>query len=48
MAQAASNAGEDPGGLSFKHTVQLWTEWIAEVCQPQRTADYKRGHGVAA
>ena len=29
MAQAASNAGVDPRGLSFKHTVQLWTEWIA-------------------
>jgi len=28
MAQAASNAGVDPRGLSFKHTVQLWTEWI--------------------
>ena len=29
MAQAASNAGVDPHGLSFKHTVQLWTEWIS-------------------
>ena len=29
MAQAASNAGVDPRGLSFKHTAQLWTEWIA-------------------
>jgi len=28
MAQAASNAGLDPRGLSFKHTVQLWTEWV--------------------
>ena len=26
MAQAASNASVDPRGLSFKHTVQLWTE----------------------
>ncbi len=26
MAQAASNAGVDPRCLSFKHTVQLWTE----------------------
>jgi hypothetical protein len=26
MAQAACNAGVDPRGLSFKHTVQLWTE----------------------
>jgi hypothetical protein len=29
MAQAASNAGVDPRSLSFKHTVQLWTEWLA-------------------
>jgi len=29
MAQAASNAGVDPRDLSFKHTVQLWTEWVA-------------------
>ncbi len=29
MAQAASNAGIDPRVLSFKHTVQLWTEWIS-------------------
>jgi hypothetical protein len=29
MAQAARNAGVDPRGLSFKHTVQLWTEWVA-------------------
>lgn len=29
MAQAASNAGLDPRSLSFKHTVQLWTEWVA-------------------
>ena len=29
MAQAASNAGVDPRSLSFKHTVQLWTEWVA-------------------
>ena len=28
MAQAASKAGVDPRGLSFKHTVQLWTEWV--------------------
>ncbi len=27
MAQAACNAGVDPRCLSFKHTVQLWTEW---------------------
>ena len=29
MAQAASHAGVDPRELSFKHTVQLWTEWVA-------------------
>ncbi len=29
MAQAANNAGVDPRELSFKHTVQLWTEWVA-------------------
>jgi Transposase DDE domain len=29
MAQAASHADVDPRGLSFKHTVQLWTQWTA-------------------
>lgn len=29
MAQAACNAGVDPHDLSFKHTVQLWTEWVS-------------------
>lgn len=29
MAQAAAKAGMDPRNLSFKHTVQLWTEWVA-------------------
>ena len=29
MAQAACNAGIDPRALSFKHTVQLWTEWVS-------------------
>jgi hypothetical protein len=29
MAQAACNADMDPRSLSFKHTVQLWTEWTA-------------------
>jgi len=28
MAQAACNAELDPRSLSFKHTVQLWTEWV--------------------
>jgi hypothetical protein len=27
MAQAASHTEVDPRGLSFKHTVQLWTQW---------------------
>jgi hypothetical protein len=27
MAQAAHGAGLDPRQLSFKHTLQLWTEW---------------------
>lgn len=27
MAQAAHNAGMYPREISFKHTVQLWTEW---------------------
>ena len=26
---AASNANLDPRNLSFKHTVQLWTQWVA-------------------
>jgi hypothetical protein len=29
MAQAASAADVHPRELSFKHTVQLWTEWTA-------------------
>lgn len=29
MAQAASHVGKDPRDLSFKHAVQLWTEWVA-------------------
>ena len=28
MAQAASNAGVGPHSLTFKHTVQLWTEGL--------------------
>ena len=30
MAQAALSAGLHPRELSFKHTVQLWTEWTAQ------------------
>ena len=29
MLKAAGNAGLDPRDLSFKHTVQLWTEWVS-------------------
>jgi hypothetical protein len=29
MAQAALDAGVHPRQLSFKHTLQLWTEWNA-------------------
>jgi hypothetical protein len=29
MAQAANHAGVNPRSLSFKHTVQLWSEWVA-------------------
>ena len=29
MAQAAYSAGVDPRSLSFKHTVQLWAEWVS-------------------
>ena len=29
MAQAARNASVDPRSLSFKHAVQLWTEWVS-------------------
>ncbi len=29
MAQAAAKEGVHPRTLSFKHTVQLWTEWVA-------------------
>jgi hypothetical protein len=30
MAQAAREAGVHPREISFKHTVQLWTEWTAQ------------------
>jgi hypothetical protein len=29
MAQAAAASDVEPRQLSFKHTVQLWTEWTA-------------------
>ena len=30
MTQAALNAGVHPRELSFKHTVQMWTEWSSQ------------------
>lgn len=33
MAQAAATSGRHPRSLSFKHTVQLWTEWTAHCPQ---------------
>ena len=32
MAQAAREAGVHPRELSFKHTVQMWTEWASILC----------------
>jgi hypothetical protein len=29
MAQAAAESGHQPRQLSFKHTVQIWSQWIA-------------------
>lgn len=44
MAQAARNAGVHPRELSFKHTVQMWTEWTAQTLQahPAHTAEFFR------
>jgi hypothetical protein len=36
MAQAASKADIDPLELSFKHTVQLWTEWMSRGLSAQK------------
>ena len=36
MAQAASNVGMDPRALSFKHTVQLCTEWLSRGLSARR------------
>ena len=35
MAQAASHAGVDPRGLSFKHTLQLCLQWTARSMSPR-------------
>lgn len=40
MAQAAHDAGVDPRQLSFKHTVQMWTEWTSRGMSA--TADHGR------
>ena len=37
MAQAAAVSGLEPRQLSFKHTVQLWTQWIAHRPTHRRT-----------
>jgi len=37
MAQAAVSAGVNPRQLSFKHTVQTWTEWVARGLSTQLT-----------
>jgi hypothetical protein len=45
MAQAASATDADPRELSFKHTVQLWTEWTARrlaSAPPRNDADLWR------
>lgn len=34
MAQAALEAGVQPRQISFKHTVQLWTEWTSQRLHP--------------
>jgi hypothetical protein len=39
MAQAAAKAAVHPRTLSFKHTVQLWSEWIArDLCNRASTS----------
>jgi len=44
MAQAACNAGVHPRELSFKHTVQMWTEWTARTLSAElpRTVEFFR------
>lgn len=46
MTQAASYAGVDPRALSFKHTVQLWTQWTARGLSA--TGDDERLFGLIA
>ena len=44
MAQAAHNAGVHPRELSFKHTVQMWTEWTTRTLRtdPISTIEFFR------
>jgi len=44
MAQAARNTGVHPRELSFKHTVQMWTEWTSQNLQahPAHKAEFFR------
>ncbi|RPI96988.1 MAG: IS4 family transposase [Chloroflexi bacterium] len=44
MAQAARDAGMHPRELSFKHTVQMWTEWTSQTlpAHPAHQAEFFR------
>lgn len=42
MAQAAALSGQTPRQLSFKHTVQLWSQW--SVCAAHRGAPHQLSH----
>ena len=44
MAQAARNAGVHPRELSFKHTVQMWSEWTSTTLRqnPMRRTEFFR------
>jgi len=44
MAQAARTAGVHPRELSFKHTVQMWTEWTSKTLrvEPAHRAEFFR------
>ena len=39
MAQAATDAAVSPRQLSFKHTVQMWTEWVSRRLCSNRNGD---------
>ena len=41
MAQAAQHAGVHPRELSFKHTVQMWTEWTACALRAEPVAFFR-------